>query len=187
MPAVEIAPLKPPRDYQALRDEHANAAGQSPSQEDQAKAPRQPEGEIQPEPEPTRPNQVRAPSPRWTDSGRMDAQETSAIHYHNWVNTNATEKQGARPDLSANILEREAALQERGKATEQLTSKDRLAADLQEAKEGGRQQDPVRNASPPDAAKQEKTGGKAALAEDLKAAKESAKEADQSRDTSRSR
>jgi len=176
---VEIALLKPPRSYQPLNDEHARAAGQSASEQDQAPVPGQPEADnVQSEPEPSRPTQVRASSPGWTDSPKMEHHQASAVSYNNWANANATARQASRPDQSAGVPGHEAAAE-----------KVRLAGDLQAAKEGqaAEHRNPDRNASPPDAAKQEKPSGKAALAEDLKAAKESAKETAQSRDTSRSR
>jgi hypothetical protein len=78
-------------------------------------------------------------------------------------------------------------LQKRDKTTETLTGKERLAANLQAAKEAGPQKGPDRDASAPEAVKQEKLSGKALLSANLKAAKESSKETDQSRDPGRSR
>jgi hypothetical protein len=170
--------LKPPRNYQALHDEHAPAAGQSASQQDQAQVPGQPEADnAHSEPEPTRPTQVRPPSPGWTDSPKMEHQFDSAREFNNWANVTA--RQASRPDQSAGVAGHEAAAE-----------KARLAGDLEAAKETGQaaeRHSPDRNASPPDAAKQEIPSGKAALAEDLKAAKESANETDQNHDPGRSR
>lgn len=177
--------MKPPRDYQALRDEHANVPARSQSQQDQAQVPRQPEVDnAQSEPEPSRPNQVRAPSPGWTDSPQMDKQQAAAINYNNWANANVAERRGAQANLAANTPEHDATLD---KAEEKLTSKGRLAADLQAAREVGAQKGPDRDASTPEVPQQERLSGKALLAEDLKAAKENANETNQSHDPGRSR
>lgn len=170
--------MKPPRNYQALHDEHAR----------QTQVPGQPNADnAQSEPESTRPP-FRPPSPGWTDSPRMDMNQTSAVDYHNWANANAAQRQSAQPDVSVGIAEK---AQQRDKADEKLMDKEALATDLQVAKDAGRSAKPQQgndhDAPAPEAAKQEKPGGKAALAEDLKAAKESAKATDQSRDTGRSR
>jgi hypothetical protein len=187
MPAVEIALLKPPRHYQALDDEHTRLAEQSSSQQQdqQAQVSRQPEANTaQPEPQPTRPPEVRAPSPGWTDSPHMDKQQAAATNYNNWANVNAAERLGAQANLSANTPERDATLAE---AEDKLAGKERIAANLEAAKEAGPQKGPDRDASTPEAAQQEKLSGKALLSANLKAAEESSKETDQSRDTSRSR
>jgi hypothetical protein len=66
----------------------------------------------------------------------------------------------------------------------------RLTGDLNAAKETGRAAEkpgPDRDASAPEAAKQEKLTGRALLADDLNAAKEGGNESDQSRDPGRSR
>jgi hypothetical protein len=188
MPAVEIALLKPPRHYQALDDEHTRLAEQSSSQQQdqQAQVSRQPEANpAQPEPQPTRPPEVRAPSPGWTDSPRMDMQQAAATNYNNWANVNAAERQSAQPDVAIGMGEK---AQQRDKAEEKLIGKERIAANLQAAKEARPQKGPDRDASPPETAQTERlSGSKARLSANLKAAKESSKETDQSRDTSRSR
>lgn len=170
--------MKPPRNYQALHDEHVR----------QTQVPGQPNADnAQSEPEPTRPP-LRPPSPGWTDSPRMDMNQVSAVDYHNWVNANAAQRQSAQPDVSVGIAEK---AQQRDKAAEKLMDKEALATDLQAAKDAGRSAKPLQgndhDAPAPESAKQEKTGGKAALAEDLKAAKESANETDQNHDSGRSR
>ena len=143
---MEIAILKPPRNYQTLHDEHAHVAGQSSSQQDQARVPGQPEADnAQSEPEPTRPTQVRAPSPGWTDSPKMEHHFASAAEFDNWLNASATARQASRPDQSAGLPGHEAAAE-----------KVRLAGDLQAAKETGHAAEhhsPDRNASAPDAAR----------------------------------
>jgi len=168
--------LKPPRNYQGLHDEHARADGQSAPQ-DQAQVPGQPEADdAHSEPKPSRPT-FRPPSPGWTDSPKMEHQFDSAREFNNWAN--ATARQASRPDQSAGVAGHEAAAE-----------KARLAGDLEAAKEtvqAAERHSSDRNASPPEAAEQEKGSGKALLAEDLKAAKENANETDQSRDPGRSR
>jgi hypothetical protein len=80
-----------------------------------------------------------------------------------------------------------ATLQGRDKTMEKLTGKERLAANLQAAKESGPQKGPDRDVSTPEAAQQEKLSGKTLLAANLKEAKEGGKDTDQSPDPGRSR
>jgi hypothetical protein len=177
-PGQSEADLKAPETHQALRDEHAKATAQSASLQDQAPTPHQPETEKARSEQPSKP---------WEGMGDRVSEETAAIERNKLLNPNAVIRQSARPDASANIPGDKATLQERDNATEKLTGKERLAANLQAAKEAGPQRGPDRDASTPETAQQEKLSGKALLSANLKAAKESSKETEQSRDTSRSR
>ena len=75
--------------------------------------------EAQPEPQPTRPNQVRASSGRLADSGGMEAQQALANDLLKQNRANVAMNQSAQPVRA-----------------EKQSGKDRLAADLAEAKEG---------------------------------------------------
>jgi hypothetical protein len=172
--------LQPPRNYQSLRDEHARATQESAPQKAQAKAPEPAKGaEAQPEPQPYRP-QVRPSTGRVTDSGGRVAQEELANDLHKQNLANAALRQRAQPVTA-----------------EQQSGKDRLAADLSEAKEGRVTVNQERDAdhAPPANAQQkdnaraapEKQGGKERLAADLKEAKESAPAPEQGHDRGRSR
>jgi hypothetical protein len=168
---VENAIVRTPRNYDALRNEHANATGQSASQQDQGPAPRQPEVKnARSELKPSGQSDVRSAPPPWDGTGDRFSEETAAIRRNSWLNPGAIARQGARPDASANGP---------------------LAADLQAAKQTGhaaaQQHGADRNASPTKAGEQEKQSGKAVLAEDLKAAKGSGNEVDPSHDPGRSR
>jgi hypothetical protein len=165
LPAVEIAILKTPRDYQVLDNEHPNASGQPVSQKDQNLTPRQSEADSKaPEtyqalraehakatgqsaslqdqaPAPHQPETEKArseqPSKPWEGMGDRVSEEMAAIERNKRLNPNAVIRQSARPDASANIPGDKATLQERHETREKLTGKEPLDADLRAAKESG--------------------------------------------------
>jgi len=193
---VEIALLKPPRNYQELDDQHKDASGQSASQDDRTRSAPQTDAEKKPQDYqalrneqanaeivpsqqvPSNPSQVRVKPPVWEGRGDFVSETTAAINEaKNRANARTMARQSDRTDQAADIPGHEAG-----------AGKLRLAANLQAAKEAGPQKGPDRDASPPETAQTERlSGSKARLSANLKAAKESSKETDQSHDTSRSR
>ena len=173
--------MQPPQKYQPLRDEHARATQESASQKAQTKAPEPAKGaDAQKEPEPTRPNQIRASSGRLADSGGMEAQQALANDLLKQNRANVAMNQSAQPVRA-----------------EKQSGKDRLASDLSEAKEGRAAVNQERDAGHASAAQgqqkdnapaaPEKQSAKERLAADLKEAKENGPAPEQGHDRGRSR
>lgn len=171
--------MQPPRNYQPLREEHARATQELTPQAEKQEAPsRKPD--AQQEPEPTRPNQVRASSGRLADSGGMEAQQALANDLLKQSRADASTRHSTQPETA-----------------EQQSGKDRLAADLKEAKEGMATVNQERDAGHAQSAKgqqkhnapaaSEKLSGKERLTADFAEAKESAPVPEQGHDTGRSR
>ena len=172
--------MQPPRNYQPLRDEQARATQEPAPQKAQTKAPEPAKAaEAQPEPQPYRP-QVRPATGRLTDSGGMAEQQA----------------------LANDLMKQNRAIAARGQSpqpvtAEQHSGKDRLAADLKQAKEGRATANQERDAGHAPAAEgqqkdnaraaPEKQSGKERLAADLKRAKESAPAREAGQDRGRSR
>lgn len=156
---MEIAPLREPRNYQALRVENTGPS-QQPKVEKQ-----EPTGQG---PQPHRPGQVRPSTGRVTDSGGMEAQQALANDLMHQNRANAS-RQGAqtaamgKDHLAADLQ----AAKESGQVAARLG--------------------PSRNGAAPQAGTQGKLSGKELLAADLKAAKDTTNEMQQARDPSRSR
>lgn len=185
--------MQPPQKYQPLRDEHARVAKESAPQAEKQEAPsRAPDAEQ--EPQPHRPEQVRGPSPGWTESQRIEDVQGAAVRYDKWLNADLT---------SRNTHEAEHQLQSRPSQAEHASEQEKssgkalFAADLARAKDGGAAVNRERDTgnAPPAQGEQkdnapaaaEKQSGKELFAADLKEATESAPAPEQGRDHGRSR
>ena len=177
--------MQTPRNDQALRADYVRASQESAPHADKQEA-RGHTSDTAQEPQPHRPEQVRATTGRVTDSGGMEAQQALANDLMKQNHANASIRQGAQPDMSAN-----------SPSAEQKGDKAQLSADLKNARESasspaqGRdesQAHPADNApAQRDASISGEGASKAALAADLKDARENTHAQEQARDPSPSR
>jgi len=135
--------VRTPRSYHSLRTENAQGIKDTSPQVDQRKLPNE---TVKPGAEQavaaTGLNQVRGPSPGWTDVQRMDEVHGVATRYNNWLNPNAAARQNAHANPPAAVAKNDAADQVEQK---KLGGKERLAAALQKAKESKPPSEPTRD------------------------------------------